>query len=64
MTKYLTPGVITGVLTAAAAVASFMGQDTLAAFFGDPTTAANVTQAVTAIGAIIAGFLSGVKPSV
>ncbi|ACL61346.1 hypothetical protein [Methylobacterium nodulans] len=61
MTKFLTPGVVTGLLSAAAIGASLAGKPTLAAFLTDPSTAANVLAALGAIGALAAGLLKGVR---
>ncbi|ACL62048.1 hypothetical protein [Methylobacterium nodulans] len=61
MTKFLTPGVVTGLLSAAAIGASLAGKPALAAFLTDPSTAANVLAALGAIGALAAGLLKGVR---
>lgn len=63
MSKFLSPGVIAGVLSFAAVLSSLLGKPALSAFLSDPTTAAHVTTAAGAIGAIVAGALSGVKSS-
>lgn len=57
----LTSGMIVGLLTAATAVANHYGHPALGAFFSDPTTAGNITNAVVAIGSISAGLLRGWK---
>ncbi|ACA20257.1 hypothetical protein M446_5980 [Methylobacterium sp. 4-46] len=61
MTKILTPGVVTGLLSAAAVAASLAGRPALAAFFQDPGTAANVLALLGAAGALAAGFLKGAR---
>jgi hypothetical protein len=61
MSKYLTPGVITGALSAAALVASFAGKPALAAFLSDPATVQNVLAVVGTVGTLVAGALSGIK---
>ena len=57
----LTSGLIVGVLTAATAIANHYGHPALGAFFSDPATAGNVTNAIVAIGSITAGLLKGWK---
>ncbi|MFE1599942.1 hypothetical protein [Methylobacterium sp. ID0610] len=61
MTKYLTPGVVAGLLSAAAVGAGLAGKPALAAFLNDPSTAANLLSAAGAVGALVAGVLKGVR---
>jgi hypothetical protein len=63
MTKYITPGTITAVLSVAAIVAGAFGKTALAAFFTDPATAQSVLAAAGAVGTLVAGVLAGVKPA-
>jgi len=56
-----TPGVATGLVTAAAGISSATGHPALGTFISDPATAQSLTMAVTSIGALVAGVLQGVK---
>ncbi|MGY2050784.1 hypothetical protein [Methylobacterium sp. JK268] len=61
MTKFLTPGVVTGMLSAASVGAGLAGRPALAAYLDDPSTAANLLALLGAAGALAAGFLKGVR---
>ena len=61
MTKYLTPGVIAGLLTVGATVAGFLGKAELSAFLGSAEAANAFNAIVSGVGALIAGVLSGLK---
>lgn len=64
MTKFLTPGVIVGVLTVLATLAGFLGKSELATFLGSPEAANAVNAVVSSVGALLAGILSGLtKPA-
>lgn len=59
--NFLSPGVIAGVLALFAAVAGAFGYSALGTFFTDPNTATTVNQVLVGLGALVAGFLTGVK---
>lgn len=59
--KYITTGTVTGVLSALAILASLFGQHALAELLADPDTATVVLQYLGMIGAVVAGFLTGVN---
>jgi hypothetical protein len=61
MSKYLTPGTVTAVLSIAAIVAGAFGKSTLATFLNDPSTAQDVLTLGGAVGTLVAGILNGVK---
>ncbi|ACL57035.1 hypothetical protein [Methylobacterium nodulans] len=62
MTKFLTPGVVTGLLSGAAIGVSLAGKPALSAFLNAPSTAVNALAALGAVGALAAGLLKGVCP--
>ncbi|GJD92502.1 MULTISPECIES: hypothetical protein [Methylobacterium] len=61
MMKFVTPGVVAGVLTMAGVLSVAVGKPALGAFLSDPATAATVTAVVSGVGALLAGVLQGVK---
>ena len=63
MSKYITAGTVTAVLSVAAIIAGAFGKDALAAFLNDPSTGQTVLTLAGAIGTLVSGILSGVKPS-
>lgn len=62
MNNYLTPGVLAGALSIAAAVAAATGHANIASWFADPATANALTVLAGGLG-LFAGFLPGVKAS-
>jgi hypothetical protein len=60
ISKYVTKGTVTAVLSVAAIAAGAFGKAGLAAFFSDPGTAGGILTVVGGIGALVAGALSGV----
>jgi hypothetical protein len=64
MKQFLTPGVVAGAFAMLAAASVAAGKPALAAFLGDPNTAATATLVVGGIASLVAGLLEGVrKPS-
>jgi hypothetical protein len=63
MSKFLTVGVVTGVLGFAATVSSLFGFDALAGVLNDPATAATIQQAIGLALQLAAAFMGGVKPT-
>jgi hypothetical protein len=60
MQNLLTPGVITGFLACAAALAGIFGRPALAAFLADPSTAELLLAVISGVLALAAGALRGV----
>jgi hypothetical protein len=63
MSKYITAGTVTALLSVLAIIAGAFGKSALAAFFNDPSTSQTVLTVAGAIGTLDSGLLSGVKPS-
>lgn len=64
MKLLVTPGVVAGVFAMLAAASVAAGKPALAAFLGDPNTAATATLVVGGAASLVAGLLDGVrKPS-
>ena len=61
MTKFLTKGTITAVLSVAAILAGAFGKPYLATFLNDPTTVEQVLVGLGAIGGIVAGAMKGIN---
>jgi hypothetical protein len=62
MTKFLTPGILTGILACAAALAGAFGRPALAAFLAEPQTAETLLGIVSGTLALAAGAMRGVAP--
>jgi hypothetical protein len=63
MSKYITAGTVTAVLSVAAIIAGAFGKSALATFLNDPATGQTVLTLAGAIGTLISGVLSGIKPA-
>lgn len=61
MSKYLTSGNVTAVLSVAAIIAGAFGKSALATFLHDPSTAQTFLSLVGAVGTLVAGAMQGVK---
>ena len=62
MNPNITSGVVTGVLSLAAGLASFLlHKPALATYLSDPTTVAAVMALVSGVSGIVAGVLKGLK---
>lgn len=62
MNRFLTTGVLSGILAIASASATAAGKPALGVFLSDPQTAATASTVMTGLLALIAGFSQGVKP--
>jgi uncharacterized protein (DUF3084 family) len=62
MDRFLTPGVLGGLLAIASASATAAGKPALGVFLSDPQTAATVSTVLTGILALAAGLAPGLKP--
>lgn len=62
MMKYVSTGSVTGILSALALLAGLYGKPALQVFLADPATTQMVLQLLGAVGALVAGFLQGIKP--
>lgn len=60
MSKYLTLGNITAVLSVGAILAGAFGKSALASFLNDPDTAQTVLALLASVGTIAAGVMKGV----
>lgn len=60
MSKFLTLGVVTGVLGFIATVSSLFGLDALAGILNDPETAATIQKGIGLAMQLAAAFMSGV----
>jgi uncharacterized membrane protein len=63
MTKYVTAGTVTALLSVLAIIAGAFGKSALATFLNDPTTSQNVLLIAGSIGTLVSGVLAGVKPA-
>lgn len=61
MSKYITPGTVTAVLSIAAIVAGAFGKSALATFLNDPSTTQTILTLAGSIGTLAAGLMNGVK---
>ena len=61
MQNLFTPGVVTGLLACAAALAGIFGRPALAAFLADPGTAELLLAVISGVLALAAGALRGVS---
>lgn len=61
MSKLLSPGVLTGLFTAAGSIATAYGASGLASFFGDPALPGHVLLVLGTVLPIVAGFLPSHK---
>lgn len=61
MSKYITPGNITALLSVAAIAAGAFGKSALATFLNDPSTTQTILTLVGSIGTLFAGAMNGVK---
>lgn len=57
MSKLLAPGVVAGLCTAAASIATAYGAVDVAAAFNDPKTPTLILAAIGVVGSLVAGFL-------
>jgi hypothetical protein len=58
--NFLAPGFLTGLLSVVSTITTATGHPALGAFFSDPNTAVEMTNALSAITALIAGIAPGV----
>jgi hypothetical protein len=63
MSKFVTPGTIAAVLAVLAVMAGAFGMPGLQHFFQDPATAQTIMTLLGAGMALVAGALTGVKPT-
>jgi hypothetical protein len=63
ISKYVTKGTITAVLSVAAILAGAFGKTGLAVFFNDPATAQGILTGLGSVGTLVAGLLTGIRPS-
>jgi hypothetical protein len=61
VSKYITPGTVTAVLSIAAIVAGAFGKSALATFLNDPSTTQTILTLAGSIGTLAAGLMNGVK---
>jgi hypothetical protein len=61
MQNLFTPGVVTGLLACAAALAGIFGRPALAAFLADPGTAELLLAVISGVLALAAGALRGMN---
>lgn len=61
MTKYLTAGNITALLSVAAIIAGAFGKTALQTFFSDPSTSQTLLTLMGAVGTLVSGAMQGVK---
>jgi hypothetical protein len=58
--NFLAPGFLTGLFSVASTISAASGHPVLGAFFSDPNTATETTNAISALTALLAGLLPGV----
>lgn len=61
MSKYITSGTVTALLSVAAIIAGAFGKGALATFLNDPATAQTLLTLAGSVGTLISGILTGVK---
>jgi hypothetical protein len=62
LSKYVTKGTVTAVLSVIAIIVGAFGKSGLETFLNDPDTAQTVLTVTGAVGTLVAGILNGINP--